>query len=208
MPQRKWSGAKDLEPLLVQASKLKLDAKNGRIHTERNLATIKASLEQYGQLKPVVVSGGVVRAGNGLVMAARDLGWTHVAALRVKHLTDAQAVAYGLMDNKSGDLSEFDFAVVGGLLRDLPPDLLDFTGFADFEREPLMGGAWQPGKPTEDEPEAKEEKKTHPHTVHFSPEQWDIVLGAVSKVQQGEQDDTIQPSRAIELICAEFLSGS
>lgn len=75
----------------VQASLLKhvrpidqivLDPANLRIHGEKSIAAIAASLARFGQQKPVVVdSKGVVIAGNGLLQAAKSLGWNSIAAI-------------------------------------------------------------------------------------------------------------------------------
>ena len=64
---------------------LNLDPKNARAHDEASVQVIRDSLRRFGQRKPIVVQRGgmLVRAGNGLVMAARAEGWTHVAAVVV-----------------------------------------------------------------------------------------------------------------------------
>jgi ParB-like chromosome segregation protein Spo0J len=83
-----------LAPLAVPLGELILDPQNAREHPEENLDQIKLSLVTYGQTKPVVIRQGtkVVIAGNGLVMAARALGWLKVAAAPVE-LDDKQAKA-------------------------------------------------------------------------------------------------------------------
>ena len=50
------------------------DPANARTHSERNIDAIVASLRRFGQQKPIVVdSNGVVRAGNGTLVAAKAL---------------------------------------------------------------------------------------------------------------------------------------
>jgi hypothetical protein len=106
--KRVWKGNADLEPLLVPIGELKTDPDNARRHPERNQQSIRRSLESFGQQKPVVVdSKGVVRAGNGTLEQARDLGWTHLARTR-SELSDQQLKAYAIADNTSSDFAEFD----------------------------------------------------------------------------------------------------
>jgi ParB-like chromosome segregation protein Spo0J len=84
------------------------DPANARVHSKRNIAAIKASLNRFGQQKPIVVDAkGVVRAGNGTLAAARDLGWTHIQVVR-SDLIAAEATAYAIADNRTTDLSKWD----------------------------------------------------------------------------------------------------
>jgi len=63
----------------IDINEIHADPANVRRHPERNLASIKASLARFGQQRPIVVDGnGVVRAGNGTLEAARQLGWTEI----------------------------------------------------------------------------------------------------------------------------------
>lgn len=78
-----------LLPLAVAIADLELDPDNAREHGERSVDDIAESLRQFGQRKTVVgqarPDGRIrVRAGNGMVMAATKLGWTHVAVLQVE----------------------------------------------------------------------------------------------------------------------------
>ena len=58
----------------VPIDSVQFDPANVRRHGEKNLATIKASLARFGQQKPLVVDAdGVVRAGNGTLVAAKAL---------------------------------------------------------------------------------------------------------------------------------------
>ena len=57
----------NLETVTIES--LKLDPNNARKHSKRNLDAIKASLEKFGQRKPIFVHNGVVIAGNGTLEA-------------------------------------------------------------------------------------------------------------------------------------------
>ena len=108
---------------LVALERLKLDPDNARVHNPRNLAAVKASLARFGQQKPVVASrDGIVYAGNGTLLAARDLGWPSLA-VKWTNLQGDEARAYALADNRSNELSFFDETMLAEQLNALPPDL-------------------------------------------------------------------------------------
>jgi hypothetical protein len=123
-----------LVPLLTPMCDLKPDPRNARIHDDRNLAAIGASLRRFGQQKPIVVdAGGVVRAGNGLLAAAKSLGWTHIAAVRTD-LAAAELKAYALADNQTATLADWDRDTLAVLIAELQAEdatLLDAVGFGD-----------------------------------------------------------------------------
>ena len=88
---------------------LSLDPKNARKHSARNLEAIAASLEKFGQRKPIVVHRGVVLAGNGTLEAAKSLGWTEIDVAEVPDDWDNDtAKAYALADNRTAELAEWD----------------------------------------------------------------------------------------------------
>jgi hypothetical protein len=103
------------------------DSRNARKHGKRNLATIRASLEQFGQQRAAVIrSDGTVLAGNGMLEAARELGWTELAVTVVPdEWSDEQARAYALADNRTGELAEWDVAVLDEHLVELEVAGLD-----------------------------------------------------------------------------------
>jgi ParB-like chromosome segregation protein Spo0J len=72
-----------LRDLVVPIGSLHEDEANVRLHPERNLATIRSSLAQFGQQKPIVVlPSGKIVAGNGTWRAAKSMGATKIAAVR------------------------------------------------------------------------------------------------------------------------------
>jgi len=56
----------------------------------------------------------VIRAGNGRVMIARKLGWTHMPAVVVEE-DDEAAVTYAIRHNRTGELAEWDVDVLRAL---------------------------------------------------------------------------------------------
>ena len=141
-----WAGAEALRGLLVPLGGLTLQPDNARFHPRRNLDQIRASLEKFGQLKPVVVKDGVVVAGNGTCAAATELGWPQVAAVDLSHLSMEQARAYGIVDNRAGDLSEWDPAALEKQLDELAAFGFDVDalGFTADEVDAMLGPAQWP----------------------------------------------------------------
>jgi len=85
-----------LRPFAVPIDSLSIDPANVRLHSERNIDTIKGSLARFGQQKPIVVdAANVVVAGNGTVLAAKALGWTHIAAVDTP-LTGPERTAFAM----------------------------------------------------------------------------------------------------------------
>ena len=75
-------------------------AEIARTHSPSQVAQIAASIAEFGFVNPVLVDAeGVLIAGHGRVMAAKQLGLASVPALRLGHLSAAQARALRLADN-------------------------------------------------------------------------------------------------------------
>ena len=139
MGKRSQAGTPTLEVEVVPIDSLTLDPRNARKHGRRNLDAIRASLEQFGQRRPLVVrQDGQVIAGNGTLVAIRDLRWTEVAITRVPAgWTDDQVRAYALADNRTAELAEWDDVVLADMLAELDAggwDLnsIGFDGLAEI----------------------------------------------------------------------------
>ena len=124
-----------LETVTIES--LILDPQNARKHSKRNLNAISASLDKFGQRKPIVVHNGTVIAGNGTLEAAKLLGWTEIAISRCPDDWDANtAKAYALADNRSSELAEWDEKILSTQLLDLDGMGWDIEALG-FERLPL-----------------------------------------------------------------------
>lgn len=147
-----------------KVSELASDPANARKHDDRNIEAIKASLQRFGQQKPIVVdSSGVVRAGNGTLQAAKALGWETIECV-VTDLKGAEATAYAIADNRSAELAEWDDDVLTATLQSLAdedPSLLVDAGFDEKELAKLVA---QTAEPLEDDdvPKAPADPVTKP----------------------------------------------
>jgi len=151
-----------LKPLAVSIDSLTPDPSNARKHDKRNIEAIKASLARFGQTKPIVLhsNGTTIIAGNGTWYAAKELGWTEIAAAKT-NLDTAEAVAYGIADNKTAELAEWEDDTLRDLMDALPDDLKLATGFEGDEIAQLLRLPEEPEELDEDEtPEVPEEATT------------------------------------------------
>lgn len=137
----------DLLPLLRDIEGMKLDSANARKHSQRSIDAIAASLVRFKQRKPIVIdSAGVVRAGNGLVQAAKSLGWAQVAAVVIDE-SATDSTAYAIADNRIAELSEWDNEILSAQVLALDEDEFDLRalGFDDSELERLLQQASSDG---------------------------------------------------------------
>jgi ParB-like chromosome segregation protein Spo0J len=143
----------------VPIGSVQFDPANVRRHGEKNLDAIKASLSRFGQQKPIVVDAdGIVRAGNGTLMAAKALGWPEVTIVRTS-LKGAEATAYAIADNRTAELAEWDDDALAQTLAALQiedEELAKATGFNDAEIAALAVPDFSPA--SEDEQGRLDEK--------------------------------------------------
>jgi DNA modification methylase len=113
---------------------LKPRARNPRIHPERQLKQIAASIKEFGFVNPVLVdaSDGII-AGHGRVEAAKRLGMTDIPVVCVDHLTPPQMRAYVLADNKLAENAGWDRKLLAIELQELSVELNFDVGITGFE---------------------------------------------------------------------------
>ena len=93
----------------ISIAELSLDPTNARKHSDKNLSAIAASLNKFGQRKPIVVHRGVVLAGNGTLEAAKSLGWSEIEVAEVPADWDITELGFdipALADIEPGDEDE------------------------------------------------------------------------------------------------------
>lgn len=98
----------DLYGLVIPVDELIYDPYQTQEHDQRSISEIKRSFSAHGQKKPIVIerSTGVIKAGNGTVEAVKDLGWTHIAAVRSDDL-ESDLRAYAMDDNRTSQFSKW-----------------------------------------------------------------------------------------------------
>ena len=109
-------------------SSIRLNPENPRLHSNKQINQLAASVRSFGFNVPVLVDGELqVIAGHGRLLAARQLGLANVPVIRLEHLTDQQALAFRIADNRLTENSEWDQHLLGEQLKILSEVELDFT---------------------------------------------------------------------------------
>ena len=134
-------------------------AANARTHPKEQLEQLEQSIRQFGFNAPCLVDdAGVLIAGHGRLMAAKQAGLNVVPVIRLGHLTEAQARAFRLADNRIALNSEWDEELLAAELAALDGDFdLAGLGFDADELDGLLnpepGGGGQDGEDEAPEPE-------------------------------------------------------
>jgi hypothetical protein len=201
-----------LRPLAIPIDSCHPDPANAR--KGHAVDRIAGSLAQYKQRKPIVVNaseGNKIEAGNGTWLAAKSLGWSHIAAVIVED-DPMTAVGYGIADNRLGHLSEWDIETLATLLDSIDDDLP--TGFEGDELEELLAelgagldaGNWSDafgGLPNDDR--APFQQMTF--TLHDSQaEQVKAALKAAGALGAYDSPNENSNGNALARICETFLT--
>jgi len=95
---------------------------------------VAKSIAEFGWQQPLVVDAGlVVIAGHTRLLAAKQLQLATVPIVIADHLTEAQVRAYRIADNRSGDFTSWDFAVLTTQLEELSEEFSDVLALADWQ---------------------------------------------------------------------------
>jgi DNA modification methylase len=116
-------------------------AANARTHSDAQVAQIAASIAEFGFVNPVLIdAAGVLVAGHGRVLAAKRLGLASVPAIRLAHLSEAQARALRLADNQIALNSGWDEALLAAELARIREDGFDLEllGFDQAALDALL----------------------------------------------------------------------
>lgn len=189
--------------LVTQIAHLTPDPRNARLHPERNMEAIRDSLAQYGQVKTIVVlkSTMTVIAGNGTMEAAKQLGWTEIAA-NIVDMTEVEATGFGLADNRTSELAKWDFEVVAMLDKLIQEQNEPMIGWTKDELEVMRMADWTPPPVKDDELEELGDLK-----VIFkkkSREGVDRALEALRVIHEWKKELT--DSQCLEMICSQWFN--
>jgi hypothetical protein len=110
------------------------DPNNPRMHSREQIKAIARSIRTFGFNAPILVDkANRIVAGHGRLEAAKRLKLAEAPVICLEHLTEAQAKAFMLADNKLSDLSNWDEPKLAVVLKELSEIALDFeievTGF-------------------------------------------------------------------------------
>jgi len=174
---------------------------------------IERSLREFGAARSLVVDeNGVILAGNGTAEAAASIGIEKVlvipadgstlVAVQRSDLSPEQKAEYGVADNRSSDLSEFDGKALAALLEDNPQ--LDLSPwFTDDEFKALVEGIDEDPPPPDDDPTSPAGltvQLTFPDQEALS--QFQRLLARLAEALPEEDSTEARLSRAVEALLA------
>lgn len=144
----------DLQIIYLSPDELTPYEGNARKHAEDDLATIRASIEEFGFRDPIGIWGkdNLIVEGHGRQIVALELGLEKVPCIRLDDMTDEQRKAYALAHNKTAEMSGWDFTRLEEELAELENEfnMSDF-GFTSTDVTAL-DDLFAPAKEKEKEP--------------------------------------------------------
>jgi ParB-like chromosome segregation protein Spo0J len=126
-----WAGPDDLRPLLRPIVDLKPFPGNPR---RGDVPKLMESLRRWGQTKSIsVTDDGTITAGHHLTRAARNLGWTHIAAAPGAFADRDDARDYLIADNQLSTLGHVEPSAQISLMEGITN--FEGTGFTQEDLE-------------------------------------------------------------------------
>jgi hypothetical protein len=138
----------------MKIGRIKLNARNARTHTARQIAQIAKSIRAFGFTTPLLVSeDDEVIAGHGRWLAANELGLDTVPVIVVAGLSPARRRALAIADNRIAQIARWnrerlaiEIPELAGLLSTEGLDV-SVLGFEPGDIEPLQTPDRQTGDP-------------------------------------------------------------
>jgi hypothetical protein len=189
---------------VLPIERLRPNPENVRQHDERNVQIIADALERFGQDQPLVATNNYLLVkGHGRLLAAKKLGWTEIACVLVPD-GKATATARAIADQRASDTSTWDFAALAQAALALHADGQDIhdCGWAPGELAFILPDT----KPKTAQAPAVRTTAPRMEGLRLTPEQrqaFEDAYKVIRKMVGGE----VSEGRALELICAEFMSG-
>lgn len=140
---------------LIPLSKLKPFDRNPRLN-DSAVDAVAESIKIFGFNNPILIRPDkTILAGHTRLKAAHQLGLTEAPCIVLSHLSDTEAKAYNIADNRTGEIAEWDNVQLGELLAELKDeDALDGIGFDEDSLNALIAEAEAAGL----EPQADEDE--------------------------------------------------
>lgn len=92
---------------------LKLTGPNARKHPQSQIEELQSSFESFGITKPILIDeSDVVIVGRGRVEAAIKKGIKTLPCVRVRDWDESKKRAFAIAENRLGELSHFDAAIL------------------------------------------------------------------------------------------------
>lgn len=104
---------------------------------EDAVAAVAESIREFGFNQPIgITEKGIIIVGHTRLKAAQALGLTEIPCIILDDISDEQAAAYRLADNKVAEKSDWDYEALAKELQEIPDidmSLFGFENLAEFE---------------------------------------------------------------------------
>ena len=113
--------------------------RNPRKISDKAVDKVAASIKEFGFRQPIVVDeNGIIIAGHTRLLAAQRLGLKKVPVHVAEGLSEVQARAYRLADNRTGEEASWDAELLTFEFAELDGFDLELTGFDPAELTPCV----------------------------------------------------------------------
>ena len=124
---------------------LRPDPVNPRSHSPKQIRQLTRSIGAFGFNVPILVDRTLrIIAGHGRLLAAQELGWREVPTIVLDHLSEAEARAFMIADNRVAESAAWNNTLLTEQIKaislDSPGFAIETTGFELSEIELLTGG--------------------------------------------------------------------
>jgi DNA modification methylase len=117
-----------LQIVYRRIDELRLDPKNPRKHSRKQVRQLTNSIETFGFTVPALVDReDNVIAGHGRILACRELGWSEIPTIPIDNLSEAKRRALMIADNRLAENAEWNERLLAEQLKDLSLAELDFS---------------------------------------------------------------------------------
>lgn len=165
------------EIIYKKVSELKLNPKNPR-KNDSAVDTVAKSIEKYGFKNPLIIDeNNMVWCGNTRLKASKKLGLKEVPCIVASDLTEEQIRELALIDNKSSEIADWDYDLLGNELNEL--DL------SEFELD--WGIVQDNGFGTDFELPSGDKGNIQQITFTLSNMQAELVIDLIDKIQDTEE---------------------
>jgi len=199
----------------VPITDLHEDQENARRHTKENIAAVRASLEKFGQQKPLVVDHmGKIVCGNATWVAARQLGWIEIDVIETK-LVGALQRAYAISDNRTAELAEWNLDLLGSQIGETPEVDWGAVGWSPGALDALLGTGqlgYSPGGLDEAEAgisdsDEKDRAKIRERvkTISLTKDQRVEFESAAAKIRESYADPDMSEGACVEHLAVTYL---
>jgi len=134
------------------------------------VAAVRKSIEDFGYNSPIIVDANdVIIMGHTRHAALTELGWTEVTVVVADHLTEIQVKKLRVIDNRVGELAEWDDDLLRDEVRAVGADGEMDAWFSATDLKKMLGALDE--VPTSSSPTAQQiEQQQETSSSHFKKE--------------------------------------